>query len=171
MKSTKTLSQVKANSTHERNSMLKTVSMQEVHHLQRTMRKGDRYWKAVLLPVAHGIFLVDIHWAENAFERIQALVCPATLEGVFSMHSYEGAIHALLYIAPPNHDGTPRQPPISVDAIGLGQYADDDFSDVLLVRALDGQWHACAKHVDIARVDEQETLLVLHKDEPQTGAA
>lgn len=150
--------------------MLKTVSTHEVPHLQRTMRRGDRYWYAALLPVADGFFVVDIHWAENAFERIQALVCPATLDGVFSMHSYEDAIHALLYVAPPNHDGGPREPPIAVDAIGLGQDADDDFRNVLLVRALDGQWHACTKHVDITRVDERETLVDLKRAEPNAGA-
>jgi hypothetical protein len=157
-------------STH-RTQMLKTMSMHEAHGPQHLLRNGDRYWTAALLPVADGIFLVDIHWAENKFERIQSLVCPATIEGVFSLHGCEYAIHALLYIAPPNHDGTPREPPISVIAIGFGHNADDNFRDVLLVRTLDGQWHACAEGVDIARVDERKTLLVLHKDEPKTGAA
>jgi hypothetical protein len=151
--------------------MLKTVATHEVHVPQAMSRRGDRYWNAALLPVSDGIFLVDIDWVENGFERIQSLVCPASMDGVTSMHSYEAAIRSMLFIPPPNHDGTLRVPPRSVDAIGIGHDAQDGFRTVLVVRTLDGQWHPCAKNVDLASLDQRSTLLVVDKGEPEVDAA
>lgn len=152
-----------------RNEMISTFSIHEICFPQSMMGKGDRYWSAAMLPVADGIFLIDIAWSAGGTQRIRSLVCPASLAGIAGMHTYEADIRSLLYISSPNQDGSPRDDPVPVDAIGIGQQSEDGFREFILVRTYDGQWHPCVANVDIAKLDGRRTLLTLERQPAASG--
>jgi len=139
--------------------MFKTLQTHEVQVPFSIRGMGDRYWRATLLPLAEGVLLIDPNFADNNMSCVQPLLCPATLTGISSLDEYKDAIHSIVYIPPPRHDGSGRDDPIAVDTVDFGFDALHDFRDVLLVRDLHGQWHACAKDVDIHKVDDRCTVL------------
>lgn len=110
-----------------------------------------------MLPAEAGFFVVDLDWSEGGKSyRIQSLVCPATQAGVDGMHSYEGIIVALLFVPVSSHDLQPRSAPLQINAIATGLDAKHGYRKELLIRTLDGQWHACQMDVNVADVRERE---------------
>lgn len=146
----------------ERYTVLETEPNMEIHTTQGR-RTRSRFWNAVLLPAADGVFFFDLDWTEGSFKRIQTIICPATSEGLNGMPAYECLIVAMLFVAPPAHDAQPRPAPLAIDAIGVGRDSKHGFTTEVLMRTVDGKWRACRKGVRIADVAERETVFDLTK--------
>ncbi len=144
--------------------MLETTPACENKSLRNKM-SSSQFWSAVLLPPADGIFVVDVDWTGNGFTRIQSLVCPATPAGIDGMHPYGDMIVALTFIAPADHDAKPRSAPLQIDAIETGLDGKHGCRKEVLVRTVDGKWHACTKGVNVADVGERELHLDLKKSD------
>jgi hypothetical protein len=144
--------------------LLTTLSKHRIHMPPGMCPENESYWSAVLLPACTGTFVIDLDWSENEVQRTQTVLCSADLAGVAGMHANLHAVLDVIYISPPRHDGTARDPPMRVNAIDVGSDPTKDFARVLLVRTPDGSWHACARHVDIERLDDRFRLLLIEPD-------
>lgn len=144
--------------------MLKTLKKNQIQVPPGMCPESESYWSAVLLPASTGTFVIDLDWSENQVQRTQTVLCSADLAGVAGMHANLHAVLDLIYIPPPRHDGTARDAPMRVNAIDVGSDPAKDFARVLLVRTYDGSWHACARHVDIDRLDDRFRLLLIEPD-------
>jgi hypothetical protein len=134
--------------------MITTLPSDRIHRPPGMSPEGEYHWASAMLPPATGAFLIDLDWSETSFKRTQSLLCPATTDAVSGMHVHEIAILDIMYIPSPQHDGTGREPVLRVNAIDRALVPERGFVEVLLVRTLDGNWHACDRHVNLDTLED-----------------
>jgi len=138
--------------------MFTTLSADRIH---LPTQHGQSHWASVSLPPDKGFFLIDLDWSETAAMRTQGMLYPATVAAVAVMHTHELAILAMLFIPSSRHDGDGREPVLRVDAIDMALDPAQGYAQVLLVRTLDGLWHACDHRVNLDTLEDRLQMVRL----------
>jgi len=139
--------------------MLTTLPADRIHFPRRASPEGESFWASMMLPPEIGIFLVDLDWSDKTSKRAQSLLYPATVAAVAAMHVHELAILDVMYIPAARHDGAGREPLLGINAIDVARDPAQRFAQVLLVRAIDGRWHACDPQVNLDTLYERFEML------------
>lgn len=144
--------------------MFTTLPADRIPLPRRASPEGESFWASMLLPPEIGTFLVDVDWSDNTSKRTQSLLYPATVAAVAGMHVHELAILGVMYIPAARHDGAGREPLLGINAIDVARDPARRFAQVLLVRAIDGRWHACDPPVNFDTLDDRVEMLRIKAD-------
>jgi hypothetical protein len=138
--------------------MFTTLPSYRIPLPRRARLEGESHWASMMLPPDSGIFLVDLDWSENT-KRTQPMLCPATVAAVAGIHVHEAAVLDVMYIPAPRHDGAGREPVLRINAVDAARDPARRFAQILLVRTLDGRWHACEPEVNFDALEDRVEML------------
>jgi hypothetical protein len=139
--------------------MLTTLQAHEVRFPKSMHGRDERFWPFALLPLAEGIFLIDVEVAIGKTPCVQRVICSATPAGIASLEFHNMCAVAAVYLPPPNSDEPSARQSISLDTIACGCDIKNGFRDVLLVRDLQEKWHVCASSSEVEAIEERRTLM------------